>query len=323
MKQEDIALTPQEVADILKITKNTVYELIKRGELPAYRVGRKLRVDPQDVDAYKKHGKNFELVPEQGTFSYQNQSLKTQGYYPEEPSTHQHGLVICGQDVLLDILARHLENHPNGVHAFRHQVGSFSGLWALYHDKAKMTAVHLWDGDTGVYNTPYVRRFLPGIPSIIVHLAVRTQGFYVAAGNPKNIKDWNDLTRSDVHFINREKGSGTRVLLDEQLSHLEIDRKQIKGYEKEEFSHLGVASAVARKEVDVGLGNEKSSLQVRGLDFLPLHKERYELVMKKENMNKAYMRAVIEILQSEDFKNEARGLGDYDLTETGTIVAEI
>lgn len=323
MKQEEIALTPQEVANILKITKNTVYEIIKRGELPAYRVGRKIRVDPKDVDAYKKRGKNIELMPEQDVFSHQSMLTKPQVCHPEESPTHQQGLVICGQDMLLDILSRYLERHLNGIHTFRHYVGSFSGLLALYHDKVQMTAVHLWDGDTGIYNIPYVRRFLPGIPSIIVHLAVRTQGFYVASGNPKNIKDWHDLTRPNVRFLNREKGSGTRVLLDEQLHRLGIDRRQIKGYENEESSHLGVASAVARGEADVGLGNEKASLQVRGLDFLPLHKERYELVMKKEDMDKTYMRAVIEILQSEEFKNEARGLGDYDLTETGKIIAEV
>ncbi len=319
MKVEEISLTPQEVASILKITKNTVYELIKRGELPAYRVGRKIRVDLKDVEAYKKHGKSFELSPEQG----HSLTLKSQDCHLEETSSYRQGMVICGQDVLLDILTRHLERHPKGIRAFRHYVGSFTGLSALYNDKACMTAVHLWDGDTGIYNIPYVRRFLPGIPTIIIHLAIRMQGFYLALGNPKSIMEWKDLTRPDVLFLNREKGSGTRVLLDEQLRRLGIDKRLIKGYEKEELSHLGVASAVARGEADVGMGNEKAALQVREIEFLPLHKERYELVIKKEDIEKPYMRAIIEILQSDEFKKEAQGLGDYDLTETGKIVAEV
>lgn len=321
--KEEISLTPEEVSGILKIAKNTVYELIKRGELSAYRVGRKIRVDLQDVEAYKKQGKKVELPP-LNTLSL-NRSLSLQEKAPniEEPVTQNQGLVICGQDVLLDILTRHLERYPNGIRAFRSHVGSFSGLLALYQEKAHMAAVHLWDGDTGIYNTPFVRHLLPGIPTVIIHLACRMQGFYVAKENPKEIKHWQDLTRPGIRFVNREKGCGTRVLLDEQLRCLGIDRRLITGYEKEENSHLAVASAVARGEADVALGNEKAALQVRGLEFLPLHKERYELVIKKEDMEKPQIQAVIEILQSEEFKKEVRGLGDYDLTETGKSVAEV
>jgi putative molybdopterin biosynthesis protein len=148
------------------------------------------------------------------------------------------------------------------------------------------------------------------------------QGFYVTRGNPKNIKDWRDLARPDIRFINREKGCGTRVLLDEQLRLLGMDRR-FNGYENEENSHLGVASAVARGEADVGLGNEKASFQARGLDFVPLHKERYDLVIKKEDMDKPPIRAVLDILKSVEFKREIQGLGDYDLSETGWVVAEV
>ncbi|BAF58855.1 Periplasmic molybdate-binding protein/domain [Pelotomaculum thermopropionicum SI] len=318
MKNET-SLTPEEVAGILKIAKNTVYELIKRGELPAYRIGRKIRIDLQDVENYKKQGKKTEHLPETTPAG-----RITAGTKPSiEGQTAFSGLVICGQDVLLDILTRHLERHPNGTRAFRHYVGSFSGLLALYQEKADMSAVHLWDGDTGVYNIPYVRRLLPGIPAVIIHLACRMQGFYALKGNPKGIKQWQDLTRPDISFINREKGCGTRVLLDEKLRVLGIDRRQINGYKREENSHLAIASAVARGEADTGLGIEKAALQVRGIEFVPLHKERYELVIKKEDLEKPHFQAVIEILQSEEFKRELQGLGDYDLTETGKIVAEV
>lgn len=319
--KEESSLTPTEVASILKIAKNTVYELIKRGELTAYRVGRKIRVDIQDVEEYKKRGKNLDTLPPNApaaeTFSRVETSLA------EKPEQSIQRLVICGQDVLLDILAYQLERHPNGTRAFRHQVGSATGLLALYQGKAHMASAHLWDGDTGIYNITYVRHLLFGVPAIIVHLACRMQGFYVAKGNPKEIKTWQDLSRPDIVFINREKGCGTRVLLDEQLRRLKVDRKSIKGYEREELSHLAVASAVARGEADVALGNEKASLQVRGIDFIPMQKERYELVIKKEDMDKPQFQAVIEILQSKQFKAELQGLGDYDLTETGKIIAEV
>lgn len=315
------SLTPEEVASTLKIAKNTVYELIKRGELAAYRVGRKIRVDQKDVEAYKNLGKKLESTT--APYSAAIHTLPTTAPDIEEQPSNLQRIVICGQDAILDILARYLERHPNGVGALRHHVGSFNGLLALYQGKVHMTAVHLWAGERDLYNIPYVRRLLPGIPTLIVHLACRMQGFYVAKGNPEGITTWQDLTRPGIRFINREKGSGTRVLLNEQFRLLGLDTSQINGYEKEELSHLTVASAVARGEADVGLGIEKASLQTRGIDFVPLQKERYELVMKKEDADKPQFQAVLEIIQSQEFKKELLGLGDYDLTETGRIVAEV
>jgi len=325
--KENISLTPEEVANILKIAKNTVYELIKRGALPAYRIGRKIRVDLRDVEEFKRQGKKMEqaisMTNPAPTPPAATPAPPVQAPVTEEPFSAPQRVVICGQDVLLDILTRYLERHPSGISALRHNVGSFKGLMALYQGKAHMSAVHLWAGERNLYNIPYVRRLLPGIPTLIVHLAQRMQGFYVARGNPKGIQSWEDLTRPDVRFINREKGCGTRILLDEQIRRLGLDSRQINGYEKEEFSHFAVASAVARGEADVGLGNEKTAMQVREIDFVPLQKERYELVMKKEDMNKPYFQAVLQILQSPEFKKELQGLGDYDLTDTGKIVADV
>ena len=326
MQKEEVSLTPEEVAGILKIAKNTVYEMIKRGELPAYRVGRKIRVELKDVETYKRQGKKNELLPESQIPPCRNLlgnlAIK-RNFITEETDLNAKDLVICGQDVLLDILTRYLDRHPKGARSFRHHVGSFPGLLALYQEKAHLAAIHLWDGEKNIYNIPYVRHLMPGIPAVIIHLACRLQGFYVAKNNPEQIKDWLDLTRPDIVFINREKGSGTRVLLDEQLHRLKIDRRSVNGYDKEDFSHLAVASAVARGEADVALGNEKVSLQVRGIDFVPLQKERYELVIRKEDIEKPLFQAVLEIIRSSEFKSELQGLGDYDLTETGLIVAEV
>jgi putative molybdopterin biosynthesis protein len=320
---EGSSLTPEEVAAILKIAKNTVYELIKRGELKAYRVGRKIRVDLQDVETYKKKGKNQELLQVNMPATPEAPVQKIETTLEGDLSMPSQRLVICGQDVLLDILARHLERHPIGTRAFRHHVGSLSGLLALYQGKAHLASSHLWDGDKNIYNLTYVRYILCGIPAVIVHLACRMQGFYVAKGNPKGINTWQDLTRPGVIFINRERGCGTRVLLDEKIRQLGMGRRKISGYEREENSHLAVASTVSRGEADVALGHEKASLQVRGIDFVPLQKERFELVIKKEDMEKPPFQAVIEILQSREFKNELQGLGDYDLNELGKIIAEV
>ncbi len=315
---DNTALTTQEVADILKIAKNTVYELIKRGELNSYRVGRKVRVDVKDVDEYKNKTKSIKSNNQSSTIK---NNWITNPLLNEE-LTQTSGFVICGQDILLDILSRYLQMHPNGVQALRSYVGSYSGLYALYNGNVQMATAHLWDGDTGQYNVPFVRRMLPGIPAVIIHLACRLQGFYVAKGNPKGIVGWEDLKRKDITIINREKGSGTRVLLDEHLRKLGIPSRSIKGYTRESTSHLAIASTVARGGADIGIGNEKSGLQVNGIDFIPLQTERYDLVVKKEDINEAPFQAVFEILRSQDFKMELEGIGGYDLTEIGIIVAE-
>lgn len=324
MRDDTNPLTAAEVAEILKISKYTVYEMVKRGDLPAYRIGKKIRIDIKDLERYIQQGKINEQAPSSGQpvisppQAPSEITLLTSETAPKPP-----GLVICGQDIALDILGRRLEYQPFGIRAYRQYVGSFAGLLSMYQDRADITAVHLWDGDSDTYNIPFVRRLLPGIPAVIIHLACRKAGFYVARGNPQQIKNWGDLIQGGIRFINREAGSGTRVLIDEHLRVLGIDHRQIQGYDNLEFSHLGVASAVSRGIVDVGVGNEKASLQVPDIEFIPLQKERYELVIKKEDFDLPPFQAVISTLNSEAFKTELKGLGDYDLSDTGKIVAEL
>jgi len=320
---DDKSLTPEEVAGQLQITKNTVYEMIKRGELPAYRIGRKLRIDPRDVQQFRQQGKSFEFT-RTGQLSASMDPVPTR-FSPIEKMADSSPaeIIICGHDIILDILAQHLERRLQPLRVFRYKVGSFSGLSALYQGQADMAATHLWDGDSGRYNLPYVRYLLPGIPVTIIHLAQRMEGFYVQAGNPKQIQDWTDLARPDVRICNRETGCGTRILLDEQLRQLQIDSQQIQGYEREESSHLAVASVVARGEADAALGIEKASLQVRGIDFIPLQKERYEMVVKNEMLDRPEFQAMMDILRSTQFRADIQGLGDYDLSETGRIMTGI
>jgi len=318
--KDDTTLTPEEVANILKITKYTVYEMVKRGELPAYRVGNKIRIDTGDLEAYRQQRKG----PEHRPMEPPNTAASRPGL-PLNPSMAADSaaaasLVICGQDSILDILGRHLENHPQGCRVLRQQTGSFAGLLALYQNRADIAAVHLWDGDSGTYNTPFVRRLVPGIPTILVHVVNRMAGFLVVTDNPKGIITWEDLARPGITLVNREPGSGTRVLLDEQLYRRGIDRLQIKGYDHEEMSHLAIASVVARGAADVGLGHEKAALQVRGIEFIPLQQESYDLVIKKEALTRPQIQATLEILISPAFHNELSGLGDYDLKDCGKII---
>ncbi|HWT75505.1 MAG TPA: helix-turn-helix transcriptional regulator [Mobilitalea sp.] len=310
----DSVLTTQEVADMLKIAKNTVYELIKRGELNSYKVGKKVRIDLKDVIEYKNRTKTAQTI----AAPVEIKSISP-GYKLVSDVQRQNSFVICGQDILLDILSRYLQFHPAGFQALRSYDGSYNGLYALYHGLVQMTTVHLWDGETGQYNMPYVKRMLPGIPAVIVHLATRFQGFYVMKGNPKGIKGWEDLKRKDITFINREKGSGTRVLLDEQLKRMGLAATSIEGYHRESTSHLAIASTVARGGADIGLGNEKSALQVNGIDFFPLQTEQLDLVFKKEELEKPEFQAVLEIISNKEFQLELEGLGGYDINRIGEI----
>ena len=304
------SLTPVEVAELLKITKNTVYELIKRGELPSYKVGKKIRVDTKDVEEYINSQKTGKVKDTH----FNNKNIDINNNFK---------IIISGQDVILDILARSVENKLDGISTFRSYIGSYNALYELYNGRVSIASSHLWDFETDEYNSTFVKKLLPGIPCVLINLAYRMQGFYVAKGNPKEITTWGDLTKPSITIVNREKGSGTRVLLDGKLRLLNFNGKHIKGYDNEELSHLGVASTVSRGIADVGLGNEKAALQVNNIDFIPLHKERYDLVIKKEDLQNPVYQTIINIINSPEFKAELQGLGGYDLTDTGKTIAKV
>lgn len=317
--EENTSLTPQEVADILKVAKNTVYVLIKRGELNGYRVGKKVRVDYKDVVAYKNKTKSVkDEAPQEPTESRWadifNAPLDSEEHIPER------GFVICGQDIVLDVLARLLETHPTGVRPLRSYYGSYNGLYLLYKGEVQVASAHIWDSDSNSYNIPFVKTMLPGIPAILVHIGKRTEGFYVAKGNPKSIKGWEDLRRLDISIVNRERGSGARILLDEHLKLLGVQGKTLTGYGRECLSHLAVASTISRGGGDFGLGNEKAALQVQNIDFIPLQEESYDLVMRKEDLDKPPFKAILDIVSSSAFRAELEGIGGYDLNNLGKVI---
>ena len=306
------ALSTEQVADILHVSKSTIYDLIKRGEITSYKVGRKVRFTEEDVDNYIAKSRNLQGASNDKSLLQNDLMFGT--------NQSSKNFIICGQDVILDVLSNYLR--LNGVSALRAYIGSYDSLISLYQGKVQVTAAHLWDGDTDQYNIPYVRRLLPGIPAVIIHLTCRMQGFYVAKGNPKNINKWSDFAREDVTMINREKGAGSRVLLDENLRLLGISGMQINGYINETSSHLTVASAVSSGEVDVAVGNEKIAKQVDNIEFIPIKKERYQLIIKKDDLNTYEVMTMLKIIRSATFKKEFGNIGGYDITDIGKIVAE-
>ncbi|WP_195987642.1 helix-turn-helix transcriptional regulator [Clostridium sp. D53t1_180928_C8] len=318
------SLTPLEVSELLKITKNTVYELIKRGELPSYKIGKKIRIDMHDVEEYINNQKSNSISSINRNISNNSlnnniSNITTNNISLNNPTNSE--IIISGQDILLDVLARYIEEILPDYTILRSYKGSYNGLYDLYNNRVSIASCHLWDGDNDSYNFDYVKRLLPGTPCILVNLAYRLQGFYVAKGNPLNINSFEDLTNKNIKFINREKGSGVRVLLDEKLRLLNIDPNSINGYYNEENSHLAVASTVGRGDANVGLGNKKASMQVETIDFIPLQTERYDLIIKKSDLNNPIYQNILSILSSEKFKNELYGIGGYDLKDLGKIMA--
>lgn len=314
---EQTALTVEDVAERLHVSRSGVYALIKNGGIGFYKVGRKIRFTEEQVRDYiERAGRAARRPAEDGLGA-----LEEGRYFDlSEPRRAESGFVICGQDLILDILSNFLR--MRGVMALRAYIGSYDSLVSLYRDKVAVATAHLWDSTSGEYNVPHVRALLPGIRCVVVNVTYRTQGLYVAHGNPKGIRDWSDLARDDVTLINREKGAGSRVLLDENLKLLGLYGSAINGYGNENQSHLAVASAVGRGEADVAVGTEKIARQVDNIEFLPKKKERYDLVVKKEHFERPEVAAMMHILRSEKFRNEFRGIGGYDTTEMGKIVAE-
>ncbi|OOM79548.1 helix-turn-helix transcriptional regulator [Clostridium sp. BL-8] len=319
--EKEQSLTAIEVAELLKITKNTVYELVKRGELPGYKVGKKLRIDKNDVENYINNQKmpyknnNHQVFRNEATKEEPiNNVMKFEG--------NNSDIIISGQDVILDVLAESIRAKAGDIRVLRSNTGSYAGLYDLYNGKISASSVHLWDGDTGEYNVAFVRKMLPGIPCLIINLAYRNVGFYVAKGNPYNINTWSDLTNPNITMVNREKGSGIRILLDEKLRADNISNEQINGYNVEKQSHFAVARSIARGEGDVGIGNEKIARQVEGIDFVKLQEERYDLVIKEADMKYSIYKLMLSTVQSEEFRREMKSLGGYDLKDIGKILAK-
>ena len=306
------SLSTQEVADILHVSKSTIYDLIRKGEIHSYKIGRKVRFTQDDVDAYiarSRHEHSTRPVKNLDTHS----TLLTPD--PEE----EPELILAGQDVVLDILANYLQQE--GVHAARTYLSSFEGLLALYQDHIHVAACHLFDGFD--YNTSYVRSLMPGVSASLVNISYRTQGFYVCKGNPKQIKGWSDLGRGDISVLNRRVGSSARILLDVQLKRMGIPAARVKGYERIMKSHLTMAAAIAEGEADLAIGTERISHQIDNIDFIPLLEERFDLVIKKEMMSTPAVQKMMQILRSPAFHKEIALFSGNDYRDLGKVISEV
>ena len=231
-------------------------------------------------------------------------------------------VAIGSHDMTLDLLASHVRRARPQMTLASSNVGSMGGLMALSRGEAHFAGSHLLDENTGEYNLSYIRRFLKGRRVVIINLVHRIQGLILPKGNPFGVDSLDDLTRQNLSFINRQRGSGTRLLLDYKLRESGIEPDSIEGYDREEYTHLAVAASVAGGRADVGLGI-LSAANAMGLDFVPLLSEQYDLVIPSEHYESEPVKFVLEIIRGDSFRAEVDALGGYDTSSMGDVVAEL
>ncbi len=228
-------------------------------------------------------------------------------------------MMIGSHDNTIDLIANELKSRDGRFHLSSSNVGSLGGLMALRRGQAHLAGSHLLDTQTGEYNYSYVERYLKRVPVRIVQLAMREQGLITARGNPKGINGIEDLFRPDVVFINRQAGSGTRVLFDHTILKKGMGADQIRGYDQEEYTHMGVAVGVLSGRADTGMAIY-SSAKALGLGFIPLASERYDLVIAESAWSDFKIRAILEVIASDSFRQKVTSMGGYDISNSGRVM---
>lgn len=295
-------LTTKEVADYLSINEKQVYRLIKEKKIPATRITGKWLFPKNLID---------EWVMESARASVRSPHLA-----PENQ------LVIGGSnDMALELLAKNtMLQHPDYTISISN-TGSLAGLIALQKGSCHMAAVHLLDRESGEYNVPFIKKYFADTRIVLANLAHREQGLIVRKGNPHGVRDLKHLAGGTLRFINRQEGSGTRVLLDYHLKDLGVAPQDILGYSRIALTHMDVALEVFSGSADVGVGI-RAAARLLDLDFIPLATERFDLAIPSENLDQPPIRALLAVLHSQEFKSKVQDMGGYETRDTGRILYE-
>jgi excisionase family DNA binding protein len=296
-------MNTKEVAKYLGIHEKQVYGLIKSKRIPSTRVTGKWVFPKKLIDEWIESNatKGLELA--------RQKSKRIEG-----------GLLASGSnDPILDMLHTYMKKSYPEFYVFSANTGSTDGLKALNMGYTDIAWSHLFDPKSGGYNIPFLSNYLPNVKPVVVNLFGRDLGFVVAPKNPFRIRGFEDLTQKEVRFINRQKGSGTRVLLDHHLKRLRITPSKINGYEKEVYTHFEVGLSILSKEADVGIGTIAIS-KLFGLGFIPITHESFDMILDQSTFFEKGVQAFIEILNSQEFRNRVERLGDYDFKNSGKIL---
>ena len=235
------------------------------------------------------------------------------------PAIRNTIVIVGSHDNTLDVLADQLRAGDGALTLSSSHVGSMGGLMAVKRGVCHLAGAHLLDTETGEYNLSYIKRFLPGTPVRLVNLVMRDQGLIIPKGNPKGIEGIEDLGREDIVFMNRQGGSGTRILLDYRLGQIGLSPEQINGYASEEFTHMNVAVAVLSGTADAGLGIYAAA-KALNLDFIPVVTEQYDLIIPQVYFESANIQVLLETINTAAFKTRVEALGGYSTVKTGTVI---
>lgn len=240
----------------------------------------------------------------------------------EEEDLLKTVVIIGSHDITIDILGDEIRRSGRDIRVSSGNVGSLGGLLALRKGACHISGSHLLDAATGEYNIPFIRKYVKGLDVSVFHLVLREQGLLVSRGNPKGIRGIEDLQRKDVVFVNRQAGSGTRVLLDYKLAQLGMNSQAIRGFSHEEYTHMNVAVAVLSGTADCGMGIFAAA-RALDLDFVPIVQEQYDLIVPTGMLDDSPVQVVLETIRSKHFRERVRSLGGYDPSASGELFIEI
>ena len=296
-------MNTKEVAHFLGIHEKQVYALIKSKRIPSTRVTGKWVFPRKIIEEW------IESSATSGLEQARQKSKKVTG-----------ALLASGSnDPILDLLQTAMKRSFPDFYLFSASTGSTEGLRTLNMGYTDIAWSHLYDPKSSEYNIPFIPDYLPDIKPVVVNVFYRDLGFVTAPKNPLRIRGFEDLSRRGVRFINRQKGSGTRVLLDYHLKELQIPPSKIRGYEQEAYTHIEVGLSVLSKEADVGIATSAVS-KLFGLSFVPITQERFDMILDQSRFFDKIIQAFIETLRSQEFRNRVEKIGNYDFKDSGKIL---
>jgi excisionase family DNA binding protein len=294
-------MSTKEVAAYLGIHEKQVYALIKANQIPCTRVTGKW--------VFPKH-----IIDEWLTSNINRDSISSQKNKRGDADT----IFAAGSnDPILDILMNGIKKE--NVYIFSCSTGSMEGLNLLKQGMVDVSWCHLLDPESGEYNIPHLKEYYPTMKIALVHLFYREIGFLSSPSLSSPVNDFADLGNGAIRFINRQKGSGTRILLDHHLKNQNIDSAGISGYDREVYTHFEVGLNILSGAADAGIATIAVS-KLFGLPFVPIIRESFDMVLTQSTFFKKSIQSFIQQLSSDEFRNEVKPLGDYDFTESGKII---
>jgi putative molybdopterin biosynthesis protein len=299
----DEMMNTKEVAAYLGIHEKQVYALIKTGRMPATRVTGKWIFPRKVIDGW------IEANAKSGLEAARQKSSRISGAF----------LASGSNDPVLDVLHTCLrKTHPE-LFIFSANTGSMEGLVALEKGFTDIAWAHLLDPETGEYNIPYLEKLVPHVKAVVVNLFFRELGFVTVKGNPLRIGKFEDLTRKKVRFVNRQAGSGTRLLLDHHLKKAGISSDRIAGYDDDVSTHIEVGLAVLSGGADTGIATAAVS-SLLGLDFVSITRERFDMICDQSIFFQKEVQALVEVLNGDVFRKRVENLGTYDFKSAGRVL---